>query len=92
MTKSDQVIKYIRDAGIAGRSFTEIQRFIVETLNGKNFDERSTSVYGLAAGETPRRRYRGYWCNRLLGGMYYGPGLLKTEGCTKNAIGRWIVA
>ena len=53
MTKREQIWNFIREAGSKGRSFTEIQRFIVE-LNGLDYDERD---------DTGRRRYRGYYCS-----------------------------
>lgn len=91
MNKSERVIEFIKAAGGAGRSFSEIQRFVVETLNGLNYDERAQpSSWAPAA--TPPRRYRGYWCNHLLGGMWTGPGLLRARGCKKNARGRWTAA
>ena len=51
----------------SGMTFTEIQRFIVES-NGLDFDKRIVvNPWEVEAGKAPkhRRQYRGYWCDRL---------------------------
>lgn len=84
MTK-DKVLRFIGAGCDKGRSFGEIQRFIVEG-NGLNYDEfEKTSWSGHW-----RRRYRGYWCVNLCGSMYTGPGILQTY-CYKNGMGRYVL-
>jgi hypothetical protein len=90
MTKSDQIIQFIREAGSTGRKFTEIQRFIVE-LNGHNYDEMEVHTHWFTKKEIKVRRWRGYWCTHLTGGGIngcYGRGMLRDRGCFKNDQGR----
>jgi hypothetical protein len=93
ITKSDKIIAFIKESP-NGRRFSEIQRFIVEELNGLNYDERETcNTERTAHMKTLPRRYRGYWCTRLTGGRYYGNGMLINRGCVKVLTGtqtRWI--
>lgn len=88
MTKSEQIIEFVK-ASPSGRTFTEIQRFIVE-LKGYDYDEKtlinSWAVRNKGAKPKYARRWRGYWCTYLLGGGIgncYGPGLLRLNGCKK---------
>lgn len=94
MTKTERVLRFIGRAKDKGRSFTEIQRYIVEDLNGKDFDEPpKTYPWHKDIPRTNRkRRYRGYWCDRLLGGLYSngGEGLLHSY-CKKNDAGKWVL-
>lgn len=78
MTKTDQIIEFVKQSG-NGRTFGEIQRFIVE-LNGLNYDEFEDTWCGR------RRKYRGYYCTNLIGA---GRGILRKNGC-KNVDGRWV--
>jgi len=85
MTKTKQILGFIKEGGLYGRSFGEIQRFIVE-LNGRNYDEFET-VYDFTRGKNVRKRVnRGYYCTNLVGRN----GLFKTHGVKKNVVNRWV--
>jgi hypothetical protein len=81
MTKTERVLREIKKN--KGMRFTDIQKFVV-TTNGLNWDER--------CGRTGKRKYRGYWCDWLLGGMHSngGDGILHSF-CRKGADGKWRV-
>jgi hypothetical protein len=92
-TKAFGILNYIGEGGLEGRSFSEIQWYIV-TRNGLKWDERSP-VYPYAPGlrthpEQTARKYRGYYCTNLMGGPHYHQGLLNTY-CVKLPNGRWIL-
>lgn len=86
MTKSACILQAIGDSR-DGLRFGEIQRKICE-MNGLNYDSVETS-WG-SRGTSGRRRYRGYWCDHLLGWRHYPPrqGLLY-KFCIKGPDGRW---
>jgi hypothetical protein len=92
LSKTERVLSYIADAGEGGRSFSEIQRFIVETLHGLDYDQREVRPSHWTKGTCPhygsRRLYRGFWCNYLLrshgaSGRSDREGLLATH-CLKS--------
>lgn len=88
MTKSEQILRFI-EASPDGRKFTEIQKFIVE-LNGHDWDTMERSpAYVDDPKPVWKRRWRGYYCTRLLGGPFYGDGLLH-RFCKKKK-GRWVL-
>jgi hypothetical protein len=64
-TKARQHLEFIG----TGKTFSEIQRFIVE-LNGFNYDEKRLESVWTRKGVEQRflRRYRGYYCTVLYGG------------------------
>jgi len=64
----DDVYSFITKAGLEGRTFGEIQRFVVEK-NGLNYDEK---LVKRPWRKTEVRRYRGYWCTNLCGNNNYG--------------------
>lgn len=81
--KTAQVLSFIGNSGKDGRTFSEIQRFVVE-MNGLNYDEKNVDYYyPTPTGPAARyvRRYRGYWTAALCGtnGFYSKPriGILK---------------
>lgn len=82
--KRRKVLGFIGESP-TGRTFGEIQRFIVEKLHGLNYDEMITKyAYTGIGGKWPVglvRKYRGYWCTNLCGlsDMYGKPrmGLLE---------------
>ena len=80
MTKTYELMHFIKRAGARGCTFSEIQRFIVEG-NGLDYDARNCRG---------RRIRRGYWCTQLLGGPHYHQGLLYTY-CVKLPNGNWIM-
>lgn len=96
MTKKQAVLGFIAESP-TGRSFGEIQRFIVQ-LNGLNYDEFElvrdynhfpTQVHSGRTIEyvgpwkmNRRRRYRGYWCTNLVGSHYGREGILPAH-CNK---------
>ena len=91
-----KVLQFIGEAGDAGRTFSEIQKFIVVELRGLNWDDTDDWYFRdrdpqHRISRPVRRRWRGYWCDNLLGSMYpYGhQGLLKTY-CQKH-FGKWIL-
>ena len=68
-----------------GLTFTEIQRFIVES-NGLDYDKQQViNSWDVNNGAEPRyrRQYRGYWCDRLCTKFFGGPGFL-AQYCNKN--------
>ena len=72
----DDVYAFITKAGLQGRTFGEIQRFVVEK-NGMNYDEKKPEVvWNNATGPTHKikmvRRHRGYWCTNLCGAFNCG--------------------
>lgn len=87
VTKKQQVIEFIKGAGPKGLTFSEIQRFVVEKLNGLNYDHKDGDG---------RRVNRGYWCIPLCG--YHSPYALRAnkrngileEYCYKNLQGYYI--
>ena len=92
-TKAFKILDHIGASPFTGRSFSEIQEFIV-TLNGLDWNERAT-LYPWAPGlrthaKQSARKYRGYYCTILLGGMHYHQGLLHTY-CVKLPNGRWML-
>lgn len=78
-----KVLDFIKKARAKGRTFGEIQRFVVEDLHGYNYDEMSTKYDWKSDSYKPARKYRGYWCTNLLGTMHRSsPGILPST-CTK---------
>lgn len=69
----DDVYSFITKAGLEGRTFGEIQRFVVEK-NGRDYDSFApTSSYVDKTGKSRqiwKRTNRGYWCTNLLGCNY----------------------
>jgi hypothetical protein len=79
MTKTERVLAEMKRRG--GMTFTQIQEFVV-TMNGLDWNTRDG--YG-------RRRYRGYWCDYLLGNTDpRGPGMLP-KYCRKCKDGKYRV-
>lgn len=79
MTKTEWLLGEIKALG--GLRFSEIQRLIV-TMNGLDWEERDRNG---------RRRYRGYWCDYLLGNtLARGPGVLP-KYCRKGKDGKYRV-
>jgi len=71
----DDVYSFITKAGLEGRTFGEIQRFVVEK-NGRDYDQK-VQVNKWDTENPPRflRKERGYWCVNLCGtGDIYGHG------------------
>lgn len=70
LSKTERVLSYIAAGGSAGRSFSEIQRFIVETIHDLDYDLREIRPKHWTKGTCPqyggRRLYRGFWCGYLL--------------------------
>ena len=62
VTKTERVLRFIKESGNHGRRFREIQKFVVEQLNGKVWQDS----------------YRGYWCTHLLGAWMRPDGILHT--------------
>lgn len=61
------VLAFIRCAGINGRTFGEIQRFICE-MNGLDYDKRVNEISNWERKTyVSKRKYRGYWCTNLCG-------------------------
>ena len=92
-TKRFKILDFICEAGGEGRSFSEIQAFVVQ-MNGLDWEERSP-LYPYAPGLRTHpgqsaRKHRGYYCTNLLGGMHYHQGLLHTY-CVKLPDGRWML-
>lgn len=77
-----------------GRTFSEIQQYIVEDIHDYDWDLMVPSwKWNEKESKTEpclKRKWRGYWCDRLLGGMHTHQGLLWTY-CIKRPDGRWIV-
>lgn len=103
MTKYKKVLAYIKRSKAKGRRYGEIQRYIVEKLNGKDYDEMEEIVrwsLDLTRPIAPdryesirtvvgrKRRWRGYWADHLVGN-YREVGLLYRH-CHKNDKGRWV--
>ena len=66
MTKTKKVLNFIRRSR-NGRTFGEIQRYIVE-MNGKDYDDRHTVIRMRSNGRYYKLRvriWRGYWCDYL---------------------------
>ena len=65
----DDVYSFITKGGLEGRTFGEIQRFVVEK-NGRDYDDRvafeSWDKNGIKMITYPRKN-RGYWCTNLCG-------------------------
>jgi hypothetical protein len=81
VTKAERVLRFIRDAGLEGRSFTDIQSFIM-AMNGL-----------IPPGTKRPYSSRGYWCDYLTsGGMYSRrPGILNKFCIRHPTTGRWIL-
>jgi stress response protein SCP2 len=84
VTKKMVVLGFIAEA-TNGRTFSEIQRFVVE-LNGKNYDEMEDKLAWDAVNNCTKvigkvRRYRGYWSTNLTG--YGGSGGMLGKHCVK---------
>jgi hypothetical protein len=88
----DDVYAFITKAGLQGRTFGEIQRFVVEK-NGLDYNQTTIDYRRSRRKSTPAaytayiaRKYRGYWCVNLLGvgGVCYPRriGILEL-GCIK---------
>jgi hypothetical protein len=92
-TKAFKILEFIEDAK-HGRTFSEIQEFIV-TLNGRDWNDMTRCAWNSLEESfrvpVNRRRYRGYYCTILLGGMHYHQGLLHTY-CVKMPDGKWILS
>lgn len=73
--KGEKVLKFIKKAGVKGRRFSEIQRFIMEI--NRPYAEYDSSTTD-----------RGYYCSALCGTLNY-KGLLE-QFCFKNDKGRWV--
>ena len=82
MATKEQVLKFIAESGETGRTFTEIQKFVVAT-NGLDWNKRSYDG---------RLAYRGYWCVNLRGGRYSGRKGILNENCKKLETGKWVIA
>lgn len=75
MTRGEQVLRWLKQFP-KGKRFSELQRYIVEELQGRDFDEREGAWYydkylGRRVYTDPTggpRRYRGYGCTLLVGG------------------------
>jgi len=75
MTRGEQVLRWLKKFP-KGKRFGELQRFIVEELQGRDWNEREGSSYydhylGHKVITSPTggpRRYRGYGCTLLVGG------------------------
>jgi len=67
VTKTKKVLNFICRSK-NGRTFGEIQRFVVE-MNGYNYDEfAKVNHYNRKTGALTKRRvrvHRGYWCDRF---------------------------
>lgn len=84
-----KVLDFIKKARAKGRTFGEIQRFVVEDLHGYDYDEMSDSYNWRSNSYKPARKYRGYWCTNLLGTRWRkAPGILPST-CIKIR-GRWV--
>jgi hypothetical protein len=82
---SVELLEALAAAGNDGMSFTECQRFVFYAApgnQGRCYDTDRDQWRPSA------RRWRGWWCTELLGGHYYGPGLLKFFA-VKGADGRY---
>ena len=66
-----KVIAFIKRARCAGRTFSDIQRYIVENLHGYDYDEKVTYFNWEKKAPINIRRYRGYWCTNLFGAFNY---------------------
>ena len=60
-TDKYRVLRFIYDAGVQGRSYSEITKFVVEELRGRTYT----------------RNDRGYWATNLLGTGYNASGILR---------------
>ncbi len=69
MTKSERVLRWIKRRG--GARFSEIQRYVVEELHGRDWDERRPVVIPdeyvgqIVLDRKGPRRWRGYWADNL---------------------------
>jgi len=73
MTKTEKVVRFIRRAK-NGRTFGEIQRFIVE-MNGMDYDDHHIA-FSHRNGMVQQKRvrtWRGYWCDYLCDTYKYKP-------------------
>ncbi len=102
-TKKQMILGFIAESS-NGRTFGEIQRYIVE-LNGLNYDQfelvrdynhfptrvsRGQSIEYVGPWKmVRRRRYRGYWCTNLVGSHYGREGILAAN-CNKIN-GRYLI-
>jgi hypothetical protein len=91
-----RLVRFIYNAGIRGCRFSEIQRFYVETILNKNYDEyysydenffvRHHDMCGDIRGVRRVRRYRGY------GVAFFKDNNIIKRCCIKNDLGRWVYA
>jgi len=79
MAKAKRVLRFIGRSGTNGRSFTEIQEFVL----------RMNNIIGPK--ESRPRHLRGYWCDYLLGDSDNDRVGFLRERCFKNMIDRWIM-
>ena len=89
-TKYALVMNFIAKAGPEGRSYGEIQRYIVEELNGHDYDEMEDLFHypnGVRTVRERKRRWRGFWADHLVGN-YREMGMLKGY-CKKMSNGKW---
>jgi len=84
------VIDFIKSGKTLGKTFGEIQRFVVEDLHGYNYDDMNIKYdYWKYNSYKPARKYRGYWCVNLLGAKWRTtPGILPSYCSKINK--RWI--
>jgi len=96
MTKTEIILNAIKRRD--GMTLTEIQQ-LAALMSGLDWEDRTehefsrnkiTGNYEAKRVPGTRRRYRGFWCTYLLGGMHYHQGILHTF-CEKGADGKWRV-
>lgn len=86
-TKAEQFLRWLQRHP-EGKTFSECQRYVVEHIRGKDYDEREPKeVWDSYTGKrivvgapgTGPRKWRGVWCDHLLD-VYNHPGLF-TKFC-----------
>lgn len=88
MTKTEKVVRFIRRAK-NGRTFGEIQRFIVE-MNGMDYDDHHIA-FSRRNGMVHQKRvrtWRGYWCDYLCDTYKYKPTKDRNTGFTRMSCKR----
>ena len=81
-----RLVRFIYLSGIRGCRFSEIQRFYVETILNKNYDEKQV-VRNWATGRMMSvRKWRGY------GIRFFQYNNIIKRCCIKNDLGRWVYA
>lgn len=79
-----RILEFIYEAGNEGRSYTDIVRFIVETIKGETYNWKTHRGYG--SGQLTGIPGH-HWTNQ--GAQKYG---LLYKYCKKNENGRWVLA